>query len=149
MGARRRRGRAYQRQPDRFDKNGFEFTGDVARVLASAHADGYHQGFIDGREVSQREFAIQRDMIMYQARLEAQRSGEVERARMRGYEQGFAAGKCSGATEVHGAAVDKSKMLKDFLSKAHEACRVISESNPNMAPGVNAVKRQISKIKLD
>lgn len=144
MSVRKRRARIRR---EHVESDSLEFTDDVARVLASAHADGYRQGFFDGRESARRHFEMERQMIFHQARMAAQQSGDVERARIRGYEQGFAAGKSAVAPKPQG--INKSAALQEFLSKASDACRVIAESNPNMAPGVNAVKRQISKIKLD
>lgn len=63
---------------------------------------------------------------------------DVENARQRGYAEGRTAG---GIPNVDAKSVRK-KMVDEMLEK----CRVISESNPNMAPGVNAVRHMIKKI---
>jgi len=63
---------------------------------------------------------------------------DVEAARARGYQEGRAA---------RSAAVpNESAIRKKLIDEMVEQCRVISESNPNMAPGVNAVRHRIKKL---
>lgn len=74
---------------------------------------------------------------------------QLDRARMQGYAQGVVAGRALANQEriqpqVPAAEISaiRKKMQDDML----EQCRVISESNPSMAPGVNAVRHRIRKI---
>ena len=62
---------------------------------------------------------------------------DVEDARRRGYADGRAT--TAGAANN---GVSRQKMVDDML----EQCRIIAESNPNMAPGVNAVRHRIKKL---
>lgn len=71
---------------------------------------------------------------------------QLEQARMRGYAQGVVAGKAlvNQAPQVPAAeiAAIRQKMRDDLV----EQCRVISESNPGMSPGVNAVRHLVKKL---
>jgi hypothetical protein len=74
---------------------------------------------------------------------------QLEHARMRGYAQGVVAGRALAAQEVQHPQVPaaeiasiRQKMRDDML----EQCRVISESNPGMSPGVNAVRHLVKKL---
>jgi len=74
---------------------------------------------------------------------------QLESARMRGYAQGVVAGRALAAQEIRQPQVPateiaaiRQKMRDDML----EQCRVISESNPGMAPGVNAVRHMVKKL---
>lgn len=71
---------------------------------------------------------------------------QLEQARMRGYAQGVVAGKAlvNQAPQVPAAEIAsiRQKMRDDLV----EQCRVISESNPGMSPGVNAVRHMIKKL---
>ncbi|MHC4431040.1 MAG: hypothetical protein ACYTBS_04300 [Planctomycetota bacterium] len=64
---------------------------------------------------------------------------DVEAARARGFE----AGRRSTKSE---AVPQESALRKKLIDEMLEQCRVISESNPNMAPGVNAVRHRIKKL---
>jgi len=74
---------------------------------------------------------------------------QLEHARMRGYAQGVVAGKALASQEVRQPQVPATEIaairqtMRDDLV---EQCRVISESNPGMAPGVNAVRHMIKKL---
>lgn len=61
---------------------------------------------------------------------------DLEAARARGYESGRKSAPAS----------DESSIRKKIVDQMIEECRVISESNPNMKPGVNAVKHRIKKL---
>jgi hypothetical protein len=64
---------------------------------------------------------------------------DVEAARKRGYSAGQQAVKpSSGANE--------SSIRKKMVEEMVEQCRVIAESNPQMAPGVKAVRHMIKKL---
>ena len=71
---------------------------------------------------------------------------QLEQARMRGYAQGVVAGRAlaqpAPQVPVAEIAALRQKMRDDLL----EQCRVISESNPGMAPGVNAVRHMVRKL---
>jgi hypothetical protein len=74
---------------------------------------------------------------------------QLENARMRGYAQGVVAGRALAAQEVRQPQVPateiaaiRQKMRDDLLDQ----CRVISESNPSMASGVNAVRHMVKKL---
>ena len=74
---------------------------------------------------------------------------QLEHARMRGYAQGVVAGRALAAQEVRQPQVPATEiaairqMMRDDLL---DQCRVISESNPGMAPGVNAVRHMVKKL---
>lgn len=74
---------------------------------------------------------------------------QLEAARMRGYAQGVVAGKALAAQEVRQPQVPATEIAairKTMRDDLVEQCRVISESNPGMAPGVNAVRHMIKKL---
>lgn len=62
---------------------------------------------------------------------------DIEAARSKGFE----AGRKSSAPVPSESAI-KKKLVDQMI----EECRVIAESNPNMAPGVNAVRHRIKKL---
>lgn len=64
---------------------------------------------------------------------------DVEAARKRGYSAGQ-------QTAVSSASPNESSIRKKMVDQMVEQCRVIAESNPQMAPGVNAVRHMIKKI---
>lgn len=63
---------------------------------------------------------------------------DVESARQRGYAEGKAVGGIPN--------VDAKSVRKKLIDEVLESCRVISESNPSMAPGVNAVRHLVKKL---
>lgn len=101
--------------------------------ILSARRRGYEQGFAAG---------IQAGRGM-NANANANAGGQqftyadLEQARRRGVEEGRMA-----ASAQH----DTSALQQKIIDKVMDECRVISESNPNMAPGVNALKHRIKKI---
>lgn len=120
--------------------------------------------FQDGYRAANQDVVRQRaELNAMQRRLEAEArrlreeprqmqmatAAQLENARMQGYAQGVVAGRALARQEyqkpqVGAAEVEaiRKKMQDDML----EQCRVISESNPNMAPGVNAVRHRIKKL---
>lgn len=91
---------------------------------------GWQEGFAAGMRAVHQTQGQKQSQFTYE---------DVERARRRGYEEGRLATPPSGANEAN----IRTKMVDEMM----EQCRVISESNPNMAPGVNAVKHLIKKMK--
>lgn len=74
---------------------------------------------------------------------------ELERARMDGYAQGVVAGRNLAQQEFRPSGPSPQEMARvrqEMREAMLEECRVIAESNPNMAPGVNAVRHRIRKI---
>lgn len=102
-------------------------------------------------EAIRRNLEIEATQLRQRPRqLEMASAQQLERARMQGYAQGVVAGRAIAAQEntkpaqmrPEDIAAIRKKMQDDML----EECRVISESNPNMAPGVNAVRHRIRKL---
>ena len=98
--------------------------------LVMARRGGFDEGFNAGMQAAQRAEAPKTAQFTY---------ADVEGARRRGYDEGRAAS--AGIPNVNESSVRK-KMVDDML----ESCRVISESNESMAPGVNAVRHMIKKL---
>jgi len=61
----------------------------------------------------------------------------------RGYNDGLAAGRSQAPSR---GGVDRAAVRDEMRREMLEQCRVIAESNPNMAPGVNAVRHRIKKL---
>lgn len=66
---------------------------------------------------------------------------DVEAARKRGYSAGQQA-----APRQSTSSPNESSIRKKMVDEMVEQCRVISESNPQMAPGVKAVRHMIKKL---
>ncbi len=133
--------------PDEFDRavqHGIEMArgrilAEVRReALVAAHSEpylvmarrgGFDEGFNAGMQAAQRAEAPKAAQFTYT---------DVESARRRGYAEGKAAS--TGIPNVDEVSV-RRKMLDGML----QDCRVIAESNPSMAPGVNAVRHLIKK----
>jgi hypothetical protein len=120
----------------------------------------FQEGYSAANVASERR---QAELDAYQQRLdqEAQRirqeprqmqmasPQQLENARMHGYAQGVVAGKALAAQEVRQPQVPATEIAairKTMRDDLVEQCRVISESNPGMAPGVNAVRHMIKKL---
>jgi hypothetical protein len=71
---------------------------------------------------------------------------QLEQARMRGYAQGVVAGRSLAAQAQQPPVTDVSALRQKMRDDILEQCRVISESNPGMAPGVNAVRHLVRKL---
>jgi hypothetical protein len=106
-------------------------------------------------EKERQEIEIRKRELEAEARrgpqyIEMATAAQIERARMDGYAQGVVAGRALAAQEAaaprsprpEDIASIRDKMQKEML----EQCRVIAESNPSMAPGVNAVRHRIRKL---
>lgn len=99
--------------------------------LLMARRGGYDEGFAAGMQAAQRASAPRGSQFTY---------ADVENARRRGFEEGRSATTQGGIPRV-----DESAMRRKIVDEMLEDCRVIAESNPNMAPGVNAVRHRIKK----
>lgn len=100
--------------------------------LIMARKGGFDQGFAAGMQAAQKSAAGKDSQFTY---------ADMEKARRRGFEEGKAASKGNGIPNV-----DEASMRKKMVDEMLESCRVIAESNPNMAPGVNAVRHKIKKL---
>ena len=98
------------------------------------------------QELQRREAALQRRPQQHMMATAQQ----LERARMDGYAQGIVAGRALARQEQLAAnqprPEDIARIRQEMREAMLEECRVISESNPNMAPGVNAVRHRIRKL---
>ncbi len=90
-------------------------------------------------------------MRVQQAYIEGMRSGggitqrDVEHARMQGFREGLTRGHDGAASSQ--SRQSNSEARAEVIDEVLEKCRVISESNPQMAPGVNAVRHLVKKLK--
>jgi hypothetical protein len=102
--------------------------------MLMARRSGYDEGYAAGMQV-----AVTRQSTTPEPPRDAEFTYvDVEAARQRGFEEGRISTSTGAANEgqIRGKAID------DML----EQCRVISESNPSMSPGVNAVRHMIKKL---
>lgn len=111
-----------------------------AEEVSRARRSGYQNGYMDGVTAG-------RAMAGHQQQAAGGFSyADIESARASGY----AAGAAAAASNAHRHAPstpDVASVRAKLISEMEEQCRVIAESNPGMAPGVKAVKRQIGKLK--
>lgn len=104
---------------------------------------GYDHGVRDGHyEINQLQEQLHR------ARQLGASPQELERAHARGYVAGVQEGRRISAMQPQHQQSFKSpdQIKKELLEQVYDKCKIISESNPNMAPGVKAVERMIKKI---
>lgn len=101
--------------------------------MALAHQNGFKEGYEVGygEGFQKGKLAIPKNQFNYK---------DLELARQRGFDDGYAAGRAKVAGE--GDSATRNTVLGEVL---HE-CDVISQSNPNMAPGVNAVRHRVKKL---
>ena len=132
-----------------------------------ALVDYAYQGWVAGHEAGRTDESaiIQAQQRGYQAAMaEVERStadaykrgynqgmramdGASNEAYKRGYDEGLRAGK----REAKVSQADRDRLIREgrttALDECLEQCRVIEESNPNMAAGVKATARMIKKLK--
>lgn len=104
---------------------------------------GYEHGIRDGHhEIDQLQQQLQ------QARQLGASPQEIDRAHARGYIAGVQEGRRLAAIQPQQNANFKppDQVKRELLEQVYDKCKIISESNPNMAPGVKAVERMIKKI---
>ena len=97
--------------------------------MQMARRGGFDEGFAAGMQASQKAAAPKDAQFTYV---------DVEKARQRGFAEGKSAG--SGIPNV-----DEARIRRKQLDEMLEDCRTIAESNPSMAPAVNAVRHMIKK----
>ncbi len=101
--------------------------------ILMARRNGYDEGYSAGIQAGQS--GEPRPEVSKDARFTYV---DVEAARQRGVQEG----KASAATGAANEGQIRGKVIDDMLQQ----CHVISESNPGMAPGVNAVRHLIKKL---
>ncbi len=122
-----------------------------------AYRDGYRAANSEfekerqALEARRREVELQAQQFRHEPNhMQMATAEQLERARMQGYAQGVVAGRALAAQEVarpHAPRPeDVARVRKEMQDAMLEECRVIAESNPNMAPGVNAVRHRIRKL---
>lgn len=103
--------------------------------MALAHQNGYNEGYEVGYGTGfeNGQLAIPKNSFSYK---------DLEQARQRGFDEGYAAGrtKMAGDPEPTGT---RNAVIDEVLQE----CKVIADSNPNMAPGVNAVRHRVRKLR--
>jgi len=78
---------------------------------------------------------------------------QIRIAQQQAYHAGLAQGQAAGyrrgmqqAASTTPAPVDVASLRRKMVNEMLDQCKIISESNPNMAPGVNAVRHRIKKL---
>lgn len=106
-------------------------------IILAAQQQGFQQGILEAERRS--ADAYQRG---YKQGVRAV-DGATQDAYKRGYDEGFKAGK----QESKVSDSDRKEIRSQAFDECLEQCRVIEESNPNMADGVKATRRMIQKLK--
>ena len=102
--------------------------------MALAHRNGYNEGYEIGYETGfqKGQIVVPKHSFTYK---------DLEQARQRGYDEGFMAGRVRMAGDPE--PVGRNAIIDEVLNE----CKIIAESNPNMAPGVNAVRHMVRKLR--
>ncbi len=100
--------------------------------------DAYHQAMHEVSGQHQRQLVTAQQQGYAQAQTMLQH--DLTRQRNDAYQRGFQAGRLS-APPIP-AAASRKEMVDLMLNE----CKIIAESNPNMKPGVNAVRHRIKKL---
>jgi flagellar biosynthesis/type III secretory pathway protein FliH len=103
--------------------------------MAMAHRNGYNEGYEIGygKGFQKGQLAVPKNSFSYK---------DLEHARQRGYDEGFAAGRTRMAGDPEPDGV-RNTVIDEVLNE----CKIIADSNPNMAPGVNAVRHRVRKLR--
>lgn len=103
--------------------------------MALAHQNGYNEGYEIGYQngFQNGKIAVPRNSFSYK---------DLEGARQRGYEEGFSAGRTRMAGDP-----EPTGMRNTVIDEVLNECKIIADSNPNMAPGVNAVRHRVRKLR--
>lgn len=137
--------KGFQKAQERSAKERDQFAADIERralekarqkpFMVLAHQNGYNEGYEVGhREGFQKgQLAVPKNHFSYQ---------DLERARQRGFDDGYQAG-CAKTVNVDNSKAARNQALDEVLQE----CEVIAQSNPNMAPGVNAVRHRVKKLR--
>jgi len=102
--------------------------------IAQARRASFDRGYSAGIQAAQGQQASPRE----ESSSGRYTYADVEAARKRGFAEG--------RKTAPAAPSNESSIRKKMIDEMVEQCRVISESNPQMAPGVNAVKHMIKKL---
>lgn len=108
----------------------------------------FHEAYQDAMHQMEQKHQHQLALAHQQAYVQAQTAlqHDLMRAKNAAFQRGFQAGRLSAPqptiTPVNMAAV-RQQMIDEMLNE----CKVIGESNPNMKPGVNAVRHRIKKLR--
>ena len=110
--------------------------------LAAARQKGYHEGYDVGfREGEHAGLVKAADIDQFFT------YSDVEGARRDGFQEGVFVGRAQAkasekARRGEPEQFDRKKLIDEMLDQ----CHIIAESNPNMAPGVKAVRHRIKKL---
>lgn len=137
--------KGFQKAQERFVVERRQITSDANKTamkaarkkpfMALAHRNGYNEGYEVGYQSGYQkgQLAVPKNNFTYK---------DVEQARQRGYDEGFQAGRTRMAGDPEPSGV-RNKVLDEVLNE----CKVIADSNPNMAPGVNALRHRVRKLR--
>jgi len=111
--------------------------------LAVARQKGYQEGYGAGYKEGERAGMVKASNVD-----EFYTQADVNNARREGFSEGVFTGRAQAraSQKARGGTAedfDREKAIDEMLDQ----CRIISESNPSMAPGVNAVRHRIKKLK--
>jgi len=137
--------KGFQKAQERFAVERKQIVSDAKRkamsdarkrpFMALAHQNGYNEGYEVGYGAGYQkgQLAVPKNNFTYK---------DLEHARQRGFDEGYAAGRTrvAGDPEPSGA---RNAVIDEVLNE----CKVIADSNPNMAPGVNAVRHRVRKLR--
>ncbi len=117
-----------------------EFPSDMRDNL---YEDAYQEASNEIEERYRQELEVARAQAAQQAHANAlaHTRGQVQSA----YQRGFSAGRLM-AQPPPPAAPDPTAFRQQIIDEMLNECNVIAESNPNMKPGVNAVRHRIKKL---
>lgn len=110
----------------------------LAVVRQAGYREGYDVGFREGERAGVMKAAEVDQFFTY---------SDVENARRDGFAEGVFAGRTQAkanekARRGEPESFDRNKLIDEMLDQ----CKIIAESNPNMAPGVKAVRHRIKKL---
>lgn len=103
--------------------------------MVLAHRNGYNEGYEVGFEKGYQKGQLVAPKHHFSYK-------DLEQARQRGFDDGYRAGRSS-APNVSQDASARNGVIDEVLQN----CEVIAQSNPNMAPGVNAVRHMVRKLR--
>ena len=141
-----------------------------AALREKIHDEAFSKGFDKGFETANAYFLNDRTRITREERTRATAIAQeyFDAAKKTGYDQGYEVGYQKGLSKREeyrddsreyqrgynlglaagqARSIDQVSVRNKALDEALEQCNIIAQSNPNMAPGVNAVRRQINKLR--
>lgn len=137
--------KGYQKAQEALLKERAQFEVDIERramekarqkpFMVLAHRNGYNEGYEVGygEGFQKGQLAVPQNHFSYQ---------DLDRARKRGFDDGYQAG-CAATSNAGNEKATRNTVLDEVLQE----CEVIAQSNPNMAPGVNAVRHRVKKLR--